>query len=228
MSTLLLKLAGPLQSWDTSSKYNLRMSGREPSKSGVIGLIAAAMGRGRDESISDISSLKFGVRIDQEGKLLHDFHTAHSTARSYVTHRYYLADAVFLVGLEGDEKFLKSIESALRSPVYPLFLGRRSCPPAGEICLGIRNGNLISSLKNEGWLAAEWYKKKLKYQAELEFILDSEDNDEAPVRDNPISFSQKMRQHSFRTVNHDIRGCVVNTNPEMDTDIDVFNIMEGE
>ena len=43
MSTLLLRLAGPMQSWGTDSKFDIRRTGREPSKSGVIGLVAAAL-----------------------------------------------------------------------------------------------------------------------------------------------------------------------------------------
>ena len=47
MSTLLLRLAGPMQSWGTDSKFDERRTGREPSKSGVIGLVAAALGIAR-------------------------------------------------------------------------------------------------------------------------------------------------------------------------------------
>ena len=39
MSTLLLRLAGPLQSWGTDSKFEVRRTENEPSKSGVIGLV---------------------------------------------------------------------------------------------------------------------------------------------------------------------------------------------
>lgn len=48
MSTLLLRLAAPLQSWGIDSKFDIRRTGREPSKSGVIGLICAALGIKRD------------------------------------------------------------------------------------------------------------------------------------------------------------------------------------
>ena len=49
MSTLLLRLAAPLQSWGIDSKFDIRRTGREPSKSGVIGLICAALGIKRDD-----------------------------------------------------------------------------------------------------------------------------------------------------------------------------------
>ncbi len=47
MSVLLLRLAGPLQSWGTQSRFRVRDTGREPSKSGVIGLLCTALGRPR-------------------------------------------------------------------------------------------------------------------------------------------------------------------------------------
>ena len=58
MSTLLLRLAGPLQSWGTDSKFEVRRTENEPSKSGVIGLVAAALGIRRNEEISELNSLR--------------------------------------------------------------------------------------------------------------------------------------------------------------------------
>ena len=128
MSTLLLRLAAPLQAWGINSKFDIRKTEREPSKSGVVGLLAAALGRRRDESLDDLTALTFGIRSDKEGELLKDFHMVLKDKKtSYVTTRYYLADAIFLVGLESqDETFLKTLDQALQAPVFPLFLGRRS------------------------------------------------------------------------------------------------------
>lgn len=77
MTTLLLRLAGPMQAWGTDSKVDTRTTGAQPSKSGIVGMIAAAMGRSRDELVDDISALRFGVRTDQGGTILRDYHTAH-------------------------------------------------------------------------------------------------------------------------------------------------------
>ena len=44
MATLLLRLAAPLQSWGSDSKFETRKTDREPTKSGVVGLLAAALG----------------------------------------------------------------------------------------------------------------------------------------------------------------------------------------
>ena len=155
MSTLLLRLAAPLQSWGIDSKFDIRRTGREPSKSGVIGLICAAFGikRDDDEMVSQLATLRFGVRVDKEGHFMRDFHIARSKkGDSYVTNRYYLADAEFLVGFESaDEELLKRIEYALLNPVFPLYLGRRSCPPTGRLCLGIRKRELEDALLEEAF-----------------------------------------------------------------------------
>ena len=123
--TLLLRLAAPMQSWGVASKYTTRDTAMEPSKSGVIGLLAAALGRGRDESIEDLAGLKFGVRADQPGELMRDFHTAEGRTkqgekRNYVTERYYIADAVFVVALEGEDELIKTLSEAIESPYHAL------------------------------------------------------------------------------------------------------------
>lgn len=217
MSILLLRLAAPLQSWGSSSKFNKRMTNREPTKSGTIGLIAAALGRRRDDDIHDLQKLGFGVRIDQAGILIKDFHTAHTfdNRQSFVSERYYLADALFLVGLEGDDKLLQEIDVAVQNPVFPLYLGRRSCPPVGPISLGIREGkSLLEALKEEPWQAGEWYKNQAPPELSLEMVYDAEPQDTGAytLRDIPVSFSQTHRKYAVRNVMNDISAVKI-TNP---------------
>ena len=103
MATLLLRLAAPLQAWGADSKFETRKTGREPTKSGVIGLLAAALGLRRDEreALLRLTGLRVGVRVEREGQLLVDYHTAKTQDEktSYVTYRHYLQDAVFLAGI---------------------------------------------------------------------------------------------------------------------------------
>jgi len=75
-STLLIPLVGPLQAWGLDARFDLRQTAPEPSKSGVLGLCCAALGRDRSEAIDDLASMLFGVRVDQEGHPTRDFHTA--------------------------------------------------------------------------------------------------------------------------------------------------------
>ena len=146
MPTLLLRLQGPLQSWGTTSRFDERDTQLEPSKSGVIGLLCAALGRDRAEPVDDLAALRMGVRVDREGVPMRDYQTATGVLiaasakadleRTVVSPRYYLADACFLVGLEGeDEPLLRQLHQALRQPVWPLALGRKSFAPAGPVYL---------------------------------------------------------------------------------------------
>jgi len=238
LSTLLLRLAAPMQSWGLACKFESRRTGREPTKSGVIGIIASAIGRDRNDVIDDLNRLRFGVRIDQVGELLKDYHTVHHPLdgkRSYITDRYYLADAAFLVGLEGDETVLKSIDCALHSPAFPLFLGRRSCPPAGNISLGLRSSSLTDSLINEPWIASEWYRKKSDPELYLEIVCDAEPKDKSVTeKDSPISFSQTHRRYGARNVmyitkgvhisNVDSRRCRVSSVAEHDAISELRNV----
>lgn len=155
-AALVLRLAGPLQSWGTTSQFNRRETGAEPTKSGVVGLLAAAQGRRRHEPIEDLLALRLAVRTDQAGTLLRDYHTvsdyrgvpllsANVDARgrqkpagkktTHVTQRFYLQDAVFVVGLMGPVDLLGGLADALGRPRFPLALGRRSCVPSQPVRL---------------------------------------------------------------------------------------------
>ena len=194
MNTLLLRLAAPLQAWGTDSRYDHRKTDRIPSKSGVIGLLAAALGYKRDADLTRLSALSFGVRVEREGQLLRDFHTAKSAKSSYVTYRYYLTDAVFLVGFESENTgYLQEIDYALRNPVYPLFLGRRSCPPTLPLSLGIRQNGLKEALQNEPRLTSDITPMRIVTDA-------SEKESGIPVRDLPVSFNSYHREYEFRSV----------------------------
>lgn len=140
MATLLLRLQGPMQSWGTTSRFDERDTQLEPSKSGVLGLVCAALGRDRSESVADLAALRMGVRVEREGVPMRDYQTATGVLiassgkpdleRTVVSPRYYLSDAVFLVGLEGDPALLAAVHGALARPVWPLALGRKSFVPS--------------------------------------------------------------------------------------------------
>lgn len=222
MTVLLLRLAGPLQSWGDSSRFVQRNTRQEPTKSGVIGLIAAAQGRHRVDTIEDLAGLVYGVRTEQPGQLVRDFQTAQqwqspkkdgSVQSLPLSYRYYLSDAVFLAGIEADPTLLEGIRDAIVSPVFPLYLGRRSCPPAGIISLGLRDGSLVEVLRSEGWQASPSHQRKTpQARVELEFVRDALVADELgeTVRDLPLSFSPERREYGWRTVVREGRVTVEN------------------
>lgn len=72
---LLVRLAGPVQSWGVASRFARRDTHPRPTKSGVIGLCAAALGLDRDDPLGELAAVLFGVRADHPGVPLRDFHT---------------------------------------------------------------------------------------------------------------------------------------------------------
>lgn len=226
MATLLLRLAGPLQAWGAESKFEIRRTLGFPTKSGVIGMLAAALGMSRDDPPDPLNELKFGVRIDREGAYLRDYHTAHGKKEkdAYITQRYYLEDAVFLVGLEsGDTALLEKLQEALCHPVFPLFLGRRSCPPTMPLQLGIRDADLLTALREEPWLLAEWRQKNANdSERKLRILTDADHAEEgAPLRDLAVSFRNAHRIHTWRAVKD--YGYVSVNGAEQESEHDAFS-----
>ncbi len=160
MSVLFMRLAGPMQSWGTRSRFSQRETGLEPSRSGVIGLLCAALGRPRAAPLDDFRPLRMAVRVDREGRLMRDYHTAQrvrwgdptkETKETVLSERYYLADADFVVGLEGERAFLELLYAALRRPVWPLYLGRKAFVPALPVAEDLREGALLDVLRSWPW-----------------------------------------------------------------------------
>ncbi|MBW1991748.1 MAG: type I-E CRISPR-associated protein Cas5/CasD [Deltaproteobacteria bacterium] len=243
MSTLLLRLAGPMQSWGVQSRFTERDTLLEPSKSGVIGLLCAALGRKRDEPLDDLAALKMGVRVDREGILKMDYHTAGGThrrgekygvaladgsgIRPVTSRRYYLADADFLVGLEGDDEvLLRRLDQALARPCWPLYLGRKAFVPGTPIRLsyrpihlpgpadvpGLVHLPLEEALRRYPWIArtpreAARRRRELEEARQagqsiyLRLVLEADPGSTAEVRpDQPISFEINRRLHGLRYV----------------------------
>lgn len=164
--TLLFRLIGPMQAWGYRSRFEDRDTALEPTRSGVLGLLASACGVGREDTETLAlwdNSLRFGVRVDlpkvsnrgleRSGfRLETDFHTAQNvlraagkgTADTVLSQRHYLADARFSVGVESsDLALLQSLEYGLKNPCWTLCLGRRAFPLALPPWLpngGIREG----------------------------------------------------------------------------------------
>ena len=220
MSTILLRLAAPLQAWGTDSRFDTRQTGREPTRSGLIGMAACAMGISREdrEGLKRLNTLRTGVRVDREGKILRDYHIAKyfrdafndrsayltgqdESAQNHQTWRYYLSDAVFLAGLESDdEDLIRDLSEAFHHPVFALYLGRKSCPPTLPLFLGVREMNLRDALAAEPWLAAPQKAEGKKTPQTLRCVVDAEEGDRmtAQVQDAPVSFDRAQRQYGFR------------------------------
>lgn len=215
--TLLLRLSAPIQSWGSDSVYDNRETDDMPTKSGVIGMLAAALGRKRDSSLDDLMELGFGVRIDQQGIRLNDFQITHMGEKlnANLSNRIYLSDALFLAGLSCENiDFLNDLEDALRHPKFAVFLGRRSCPPTQPLILGIRNHELYQSLLEEEWLVPEWRRQSLfRFSDELHLRIVMDDLQGGSIKkDVPISFSPFRREYGYRYVK-EMPGKIVTKKP---------------
>lgn len=205
MSVLLLRLAGPLQAWGSAARFARRTTESAPTKSGVIGLLAAAQGRPREADLSDLAALRFGVRIDQPGTRVRDFQTAHHqvTGRAMpVSERFYLADAVFVAAVEGDDHLIGLLRTAVSAPVFLPYLGRRSCPPTLPIDIGVRTGvSLEDALRLTDWQASAWYRRRNRHRQPVLDVLAENAPGQAPddtLRDQPLSFDPRHRRYGLR------------------------------
>lgn len=231
MKTLLLHLAGPMQSWGTDSRFTIRETGLEPSKSGVIGLLCAALGKPKNDpqkpedadlpecpALSRLAGLHMGVRVDRPGVLLKDYHTvggahrqeetdkksphcygvltASGDLKTELSQRFYLADAIFLVGLQArraeDESLLDLLRQKLQRPHWQICLGRKAFVPSEPVWLpdGLVSSSLEQALEDYPWLAGD---DSTPPEEGLRRLVDADADDyEAIVRmDVPLSFARR-------------------------------------
>jgi len=155
---LVFHLYGPMAAWGDIAVGEYRPSFAHPSKSAIIGLLAAALGIRRDEEERQKSlaeACSYAVRVDAMGTLLRDYHTiqvpssgtvrnpktfhtrkaelAESDLNTILSSRDYRCDAVYTVAItlrEDSTCSVKDLADALRKPAFTLYLGRKSCPLA--------------------------------------------------------------------------------------------------
>jgi len=164
---LILRFEAPLQSWGLRAVWYEKDTASEPTKSGVIGLIACAFGYERNDprlktKLND--HLTIGVRVERRGVMSRDYHTIKSEflrsngkieqKNGIITNRYYLEDASFVVVLSGPEPLLHEIKDALEHPKWLLYLGRKACVPTRPILDGMttEHASLKDALKHIPWI----------------------------------------------------------------------------
>jgi CRISPR system Cascade subunit CasD len=205
MTTLLMRMRAPMMSWGDHSRFTIRDTRREPTKSAVIGLLCAALGRPRWEQVHDLAALKMGVRVDREGIMLCDYHTIMDGIKSgggkgdtVLSDRYYMADADYLVGLEGDRSLLQALDSALESPSWQLYFGRKSFVPSCPVRQGITELELASALENFQNYPTRWQQlfskrdtTQTKKTSELRCVLEVEDSLDTR-QDVPLDWQKRL------------------------------------
>jgi CRISPR system Cascade subunit CasD len=203
----------PLAVLGRPPRYNRRDTLAQPTKSGILGLFGVVEGRPREACLTDLLSLHLGVRVDQPGTLLRDYHTvsdyrglplpstkvdARGIQKSTnplkytdVTQRYYLQDAMFTAALRGPTALLEALEHSCEAPGIPLSLGRRSCPPTGPLSLGLRpDADLQQVLTDVPWQASAHRRRIRTPQVMLEVTVDDPAGD-LSVDDVPDTYDFK-------------------------------------
>lgn len=229
-ASFLMCFDAPMQSWGTAaSRFVVRDTATEPTKSGVIGLLAAALGIERDdgEKVARLAKLRMGVRVDREGLMEADYHTVQnvpntlsSDRQTVVTQRYYLADAVFLIGVEDDDRdLLERLDTAIRQPRWPIYFGRKAFVPARPLVRengdgpltgsGIVDQPLEDALRAHAWLEDRHDARRRERanierggRPQLRTVLDCPPSaPDAEIRqDHPVSFAHGDRRFRTRTV----------------------------
>jgi CRISPR system Cascade subunit CasD len=218
---LALLLDAPMQSWGFASRFQRRTTGLHPTKSGVIGMICAAIGLAKgsaDEqaTLPDLAKLKMtSIAIPRIVKAtgerppvlrLEDYHTVENTRRAsgslnrdaVVTHRQYLLDARFGVILYGSRPLLRQVAVALQNPVWGVWLGRKSCIPAELIYRGMYDTEKAAQRE----LLGEEPLEQFSVVAEVNSFAEGTDS----ISDQPVSFGDnsssgpEKRRHAVRRI----------------------------
>jgi CRISPR system Cascade subunit CasD len=216
MKSVLLRLEGPLQSWGTQGRFGIRDTDMEPSKSGVLGMVGAALGVRRDDeaTLARLVALEMAVRVDREGTVIRDYHTAGGgifAGREHgvwtpdgrgvtaVTERFYLADASFVVALgTNDHGLVGEIAAALEEPRWPLFLGRRACVPSCPVYLGVTEAAPADAVRR-----ARPRCEQGDLPPRLRLVLEAGPEDGRPRNDVPVRFTLYEREHRLRHVRYE-------------------------
>lgn len=154
---LFFQLAGPMASWGEIAVGEIRPTQFHPTKSAILGLLAAAMGvdRSDEETLTAIENAYRCCTLTQSsGSLLRDYHTvqvpsfnkktSYSTRReelvgkkhklnTLLSSREYITDGFYYIAIAVVEQnsapfTLVQLKEGLNFPKFTLYLGRKACP----------------------------------------------------------------------------------------------------
>ncbi len=206
---LALLLDAPLQSWGYQSKFDRRTTLSYPTRSGVIGMLCAAMGIDRADSarLAAFADLQMTVYVLRHGNRLTDFHTVGGgwdkkknpgniartaegkIGNTVVTRREYLEAARFGVVLAGPRSRLEEIAAALKNPRWGIWLGRKSCIPASPVLQGVFDSPeaALARLRQAAGTATEPAGQSLRVITEAAEFADGSDT----LMDRPLDFAER-------------------------------------
>lgn len=157
---LVFRLYAPLASWGEPAVGEVRPSATYPGRGAILGLLGAALGIRRDDDEGQNGlreSVRVAIKQRSPGTLLRDYHTAqvpgerkevvyrtrrdelsapHKVINTILSSRNYRCDGLWTVAVwltPGASVALEALEQALKTPYFPLYLGRKACPPAAPL-----------------------------------------------------------------------------------------------
>lgn len=176
LAWLALWLDAPLQSWGFESRFERRHTGMFPTKSGVLGMICAAMGAGKGsprerEILNGFTAPgMWVVRVPRNARgrelpprRLTDYHTILETRtaanpkprkdQTVQSWRDYLMDARFVALLPGARAVAAEAAQCLHDPTWGVWLGRKCCVPATPVLVADANQSVFAT-RDAAWRAA--------------------------------------------------------------------------
>ncbi|WP_444455333.1 type I-E CRISPR-associated protein Cas5/CasD [Rhodobacter capsulatus] len=174
---LIFGLSASLAAMGELAGHERRGSLLWPGRSAILGLLAAALGIRRDGDFSALDALEVSVAIFDAGAPLRDYHTiesvpsaaakrpnsrpealraANGRTNTTITLRDYRAGVFYGVAVAGAG--LDALQTALTTPRFTLYLGRKSCPlsapPGAKIVDAETPEAALTHLTPPPWLAA--------------------------------------------------------------------------
>ena len=222
---LALLLDGPLQSWGYSSRFERRTTALHPTRSGVLGIVAAALGIDKHapnerEQLARLAGLQLTIVTLNKSdarkrplplRRLEDYHTVTGIRRAsgkvdadatVQTYRHYLLDARFGVLIDGPVTLLEEIAAALRDPRWGVWLGRKCCLPASPLLAALSSDRAdawATLLRRAGYIGTET-------EAEFDRVVEAAPDEPGAdmIEDGPLAFGapigERHAPHWFRRV----------------------------
>jgi CRISPR system Cascade subunit CasD len=175
--TLILKTEGlsayGLQTFDVHRRVN-----HFPTRSAIIGMLAAAMGieRSEHQKLHQLSQrLAIAVQVNNAGEKITDYHTVQNFRSpqgkiqkgTKPTYREYWCDSEHSFAITAEVALIEQLVNAVKAPFFTLFQGRKSCPltrplfeklidsdnPANALKLFAKHGQIFSDVSGGNQVA---------------------------------------------------------------------------
>jgi len=214
-SHLALYFDAPLQSWGHQSRFDRRTTLPYPTRSGVLGLLCAALGIDRHDTagLARLAGLRLTVvALRQHGRLV-DYQTVgggynekrdhqHISRRAtgdvgdtVQTRREYLEDARHGAVVSGPHALVAELSAALANPRWGVWLGRKACIPASPVSQGVFDSETEALSRLQQVSGATVVERTVR---EVTAFADGDDT----LMDVPLDFSPNARRFGPRRVSY--------------------------